>query len=309
MRLGEGHGMMFRICVIFLGFSELEHPPWEDTALTRLYTYVLDNEFGLWQDDHVFFRYTTRHWTEHCHLMLKDSDEGLIDAGLRLCDASTMRFRTWWTLYTGRYEPTSALGAASGIGWLHVVERLLDDGISVNSLDERDRLGLWWACHFGNEAVARLLLTRGAAFNRDDPESKLIPELHAASTKGHEAIVRLLLEYQANVNLNHTRYGTALSTASRFGNDSIVNLLIANGADIRAMIPHEVNALITAAVGREESTVRLLLEYGARFCKDDWVGLEAIDDWQRSQLDEAYERVEGKSREETIKILLELELS
>lgn len=311
MRLGEGHGMIFRICVVFLGLSEFEDPPYEDTGVDFIFRDVLDEEFGSWQDDHIFFRYATMHWIEHYHLMLEGSDDGLVEAGLRLCDVSAMRYRTWWPLYKYEYGPMSDeydlmsdLGAASAIGWLTVVEQLLDNEVAIDFIDDFGRSGLWWACLFGKEAVARLLLARGAAFNRNDPLSNLTPELNIASRVGHEAIVQLLLEYQANVNLNHKVHGTALSKASLNGKDSIVKLLIANGADVNAIIPIDVNALIMAAISERKSTVRLLLEHGARFCKDDWADVEGLSDALRSRLDEAFEEVKDKNREDTIKILL-----
>ncbi|KAJ3885655.1 hypothetical protein GG344DRAFT_58855, partial [Lentinula edodes] len=54
--------------------------------------------------------------------------------------------------------------------------------------------------------------------------------LQAASFKGHEAIVKLLLEKGAEVNAQGGAYGNALQAASSQGHETIIELLLDNGA-------------------------------------------------------------------------------
>ena len=61
------------------------------------------------------------------------------------------------------------------------------------------------ASHRGHEAIVRLLLEKGAAINTQDGTA-----LQAASFGGHEAIVQLLLEKGAIIN---TQNGTAVMVA------------------------------------------------------------------------------------------------
>lgn len=56
--------------------------------------------------------------------------------------------------------------------------------------------------------------------------------LQAASYRGHEAVVRLLLDKGAKVNTQSGYYGNALQAASSGGHETIVRLLLNKGAVI-----------------------------------------------------------------------------
>lgn len=90
--------------------------------------------------------------------------------------------------------------------------------------------------------------------------------LQAASVRGHERTVQLLLEIGADVNAqDNSRFGTALQAASARGHETTVQLLLENGADISAegSGDHAKNALVAASEGGHEKIVLLLLEKGA----------------------------------------------
>jgi ankyrin repeat protein len=58
--------------------------------------------------------------------------------------------------------------------------------------------------------------------------------LQVASLKGHETIVRLLLDNGADVNAVEGRYGSALYIASSGRHETIVQMLLDKGADVNA---------------------------------------------------------------------------
>jgi len=73
------------------------------------------------------------------------------------------------------------------------------------------------------------LLEKGADVNAQG--GQFGNALRAASTWGHEAVVRLLLEKGADVNAQGGgRYGNALRAASYGGHEAVVQLLLENGA-------------------------------------------------------------------------------
>ena len=87
--------------------------------------------------------------------------------------------------------------------------------------------------------------------------------LAAASSKGHENIVQLLIENGANIHAQGGFYGNALQVASSKGHENIVQLLIKKGADIHAQGGFYGNALQAASYGGHENIVQLLIERGA----------------------------------------------
>jgi ankyrin repeat protein len=54
------------------------------------------------------------------------------------------------------------------------------------------------------------------------------------SYKGHEQIVRLLVEKGADANAQGGYYGNALQAASSEGHEQVVRLLVEKGADVNA---------------------------------------------------------------------------
>ena len=58
--------------------------------------------------------------------------------------------------------------------------------------------------------------------------------LQAASSKGHESVVRLLVESGEDVNAQGGFYGNTLQAASSKGDESVVRLLLERGADVNA---------------------------------------------------------------------------
>ncbi|RYN98011.1 hypothetical protein AA0120_g2336 [Alternaria tenuissima] len=110
----------------------------------------------------------------------------------------------------------------------------------------------------------------------------VINALQAISVKGHEAIVKLLLDKGADANAQGGRFGNALCEASARGYEAVVKLLLDKGANANAQGGHFSNALYAALVeGHEavgghfgnalqaasacghEAVVKLLLDKGA----------------------------------------------
>jgi ankyrin repeat protein len=87
--------------------------------------------------------------------------------------------------------------------------------------------------------------------------------LQAASVKGDESIVRILLDYGADVNTIGGYYGSSLQAASAEGDESIVRILLDHGADVNALGGKHGNALNAALWAEHEGTVLMLLEAGA----------------------------------------------
>lgn len=122
----------------------------------------------------------------------------------------------------------------------------------------------------GSIPIVRILLDAGAThlINRAKvTRYQGRTPIQAAAEGGHEAMVRLLLDLDADVNAPPSPCGgrTALQVASFSGHVGVVRLLIANGADVNAPAARlsGYTALQGASQAGEAEVVGILLQSGA----------------------------------------------
>jgi ankyrin repeat protein len=126
---------------------------------------------------------------------------------------------------------------ASAVGNTQRVKNLLIESpelIGSYSADGFTPLGL--AAHFGNEETVKLLLEYNADINTRSTDGNLNNmAIHAAIAGNHEHIVKLLIEHGANLSVKcegKWRLGfTPLHVAAYFGRESIIRMLLKAGAD------------------------------------------------------------------------------
>ena len=87
--------------------------------------------------------------------------------------------------------------------------------------------------------------------------------LQAASNQGSEAIVKMLIESGADVNVQGGHYGSALQAASYRGSEAIVKILIESGADVNVQGGIYGSAIQAASYRGSEAIVKMLIESGA----------------------------------------------
>ena len=134
---------------------------------------------------------------------------------------------------------------------------------------------LYYASGLGLEWVIHDIISAEEAAGRDVEDILKVEggfygnALQAASLKGHEAVVKLLLDKNADVNAQGGAYGNALQAASLFGHEAVVKLLLDKNADVNAQGGHYDNALQAAAERGHEVVVELLMERGAKLPIDE----------------------------------------
>ena len=134
----------------------------------------------------------------------------------------------------------------------------------VIECDAEEFLDLCWNTD-DDGAVRKALDTQPELVRCRDtrPNKVMYTPLHHASNKGHEEVVRVLLEHDAAVDAQDTYGWTALHCATRNAQEMVARVLLEGGAEVDAEDAHGVTALRIAAQRGYEAMVQVLLEHGA----------------------------------------------
>lgn len=126
----------------------------------------------------------------------------------------------------------------------------------------------------GQTDIVRVLLAVGG--DPDAPDDTGIYPLDYAAFDNKVDLARLLLEYNAQVNLLF-RGSTPLDLAVAAGHAETARLLIDNGADVRRVYPSGRTPLHIAAAGGSAELTALLIDRGAEIEARDRYGLSPLD--------------------------------
>ncbi|KAH0555897.1 hypothetical protein GP486_006156 [Trichoglossum hirsutum] len=152
------------------------------------------------------------------------------------------------------------------------IQSLLDNGLNIYTDSSKFRDALLWAANLGHEEVVRLLLegrAGAAAMDKRGGDTACTLALHHATENGHESVVRLpLLGEDAAINAKNSDG----ETAAKKGHEAVVRLLLESKLDVNAKGHHGQTALHWAVIYWHEATIRLLLEAKADVDVKDEVG-------------------------------------
>src|SRR5262245_26395908 len=124
----------------------------------------------------------------------------------------------------------TGLMIAAWYGDLPMMELFLSRGADINKTNGVQEQALMHAAWRGQRDAVRWLLDHGARIDRDGRQWSA---LHYAVFAGHEAIAQLLIERGANINARATNGSSVLMMAAREGRDGLVRTLLEHGADAR----------------------------------------------------------------------------
>lgn len=152
-----------------------------------------------------------------------------------------------------------------------VIEFQVDPEETIGRLNDKYSYGptesaLMSACFAGHRSIVRMLLDYGAEVHVG--QHSLLHTTCPGSGDNNEesrlAIVQMLIEKGVDVNAEGGENTYVLHAASRDGNSKIVELLLKNGADVNAKNrDHETALYVACGRGGNPDTVRVLLNYGA----------------------------------------------
>ena len=173
----------------------------------------------------------------------------------------------------------TAVSVAAANGFAEVLEVLLDGSENLNARDgnPQRQTVLQIASSKGHQAVVGLLIDKGADADLKDKYGKAA--LHEAARNGHEAVVRLLIDKGADTSLKDKYGKTALQEAAWNGHEAVVRLLIDKGAG--TSLKEEIMTALHEAARNGHDVVRLLIDKGADISlKED--GMTALHDAARN---------------------------
>jgi ankyrin repeat protein len=161
------------------------------------------------------------------------------------------------------------LSHAAELGLGDIIQLLLDSNANINLEDKRGRTPLLWAAQKGHETIVSKLLA-SAGVNVDYPDTDGRTPLSHAAELGLAEIVQLLLDSNADINLEDKRGRTPLLWATQEGHETIVSELLASaGVDVDHPDPDGRAPLSHAAeLGRGE-VIQLLLDSNADINLED----------------------------------------
>jgi ankyrin repeat protein len=151
---------------------------------------------------------------------------------------------------------------AAAIGHLEacqwLLERFHDTEFKMN-LDK----ALKAAAYSGSLAIVKLLLDRGANVNINSEDiNDLNTALQAAAYMGHKEVLEVLLDHGADADARGGGYQTALIAAAHRGHSDAVKVLLERGADQKIESVLHGSPLHAAAMAQHVGAVKLLFKHG-----------------------------------------------
>ncbi|KAK4198015.1 Pfs, NACHT and ankyrin domain protein [Triangularia verruculosa] len=260
----ELHLAHFSVKEYLLGENQFNIATASISIIRTCLTYLTDinSSYKEIKRDFPLARYAAEVWAGHA--VLAQASEDIVPATVSFLEKEAT-FQRWAQLYQAdrpwEYNPGPPRGSrlyyACFIGLVAPARDLIGKGADVNAQGGYYGNALQAASSEGHQEIVKLLLDKGADVNAQGGEYG--NALQAASSKGHQEIVKLLLDKGADINAQGGYYGNALQAASWRGNQEIVKLLLDKGADGGSYG----NALQAASSEGHQEIIKLLLDKGA----------------------------------------------
>lgn len=144
-------------------------------------------------------------------------------------------------------------------GNLDFLNALIEEGVSVDQVDERGTHGIHWAAQEDHLPVVKRLVASGISIEVLDAKGR--STLSRAALMGHAQLVQYLVEAGADLHAESGNENTALGLAAWNGHTEVVRVLYDAGAGVNP------RAVMRAAKSGHISTIRYLCEEAIN---EDW---------------------------------------
>ncbi|CAH0052895.1 unnamed protein product, partial [Clonostachys solani] len=262
-----------RICITYQCFD----------AFTSGYC-ATDQEYEERIQNYPLFSYAAHYWGQHTrnskqfdHALLLLKQTAHIQGSFQTLSIGERPFK--WEGYSQKLtRDIVALHLLAYLGLDELIGEIAEAEIDAESSD--GRTPLWAAAAQGHEAVARLLVERGAAIN---PKGNIETPLFTPAYRGQEAVARVLIDHGATINPTIKEgFWTPLFAAVSQGHEAVARLLIGHGARVETgcepvnscdldfdplgceLSPKRETPLLITSRGKDNVVTRqLLVEHGA----------------------------------------------
>ncbi|KAL8993605.1 MAG: hypothetical protein Q9169_006219 [Polycauliona sp. 2 TL-2023] len=217
-----------------------------------------------------FLEYASTAWGVHAHLSEGTGDD-VPDLTTRLLKSPSEgrgNYELWLQIYQkskgihhSHLSEFKPLFFAASFGLPKTLQDLLEDEEEndLSSWTETEGDPIREAVAQGHTEVVQILMEHYAV----SEEAKLSQYLYIASFKGHDKIVRFLLDKGVNVDAVGGKQGTALQIAALEGQKDVVQLLLSRHASTKVVSARFGTPLSAAAEKGHERTFQILLNAGA----------------------------------------------
>lgn len=163
---------------------------------------------------------------------------------------------------------------------------LLIKGADPNAQNKFGQTAMGYAVMMDKTDIADVLLEHGGEANSEvtistfDMGMKVLrqfPLLILAVQKKNMEMVKLLLDYEADVNVHGHKGATGLIIAVNLDLKDMITLLLSKGADINAQMDDGKTALMWSVLRKNKDMISLLLSHGADESLEDKRGKIAFD--------------------------------
>ncbi|CVL06935.1 related to ankyrin [Fusarium mangiferae] len=218
-------------------------------------------------DENPLFHYASHHWGDHAR-NAKTICKGVIeflksDSNVQSSAQSLMAWRRYFHSQTVP-ENMKGLHLAAYFGNITETQILLLDN-DPDLINGHGRTALSYAANNGHLAIVEMLLENGA--NIDLGDDMLLTPLSWTCVSGHTTIAEIILQNHAQVDSRDDDERTPLSHAAEHGNTAIVQLLLDNNAEVDSEDRWGQTPLLIAVGEGHVDIVLLLLANGADI---DW---------------------------------------
>lgn len=158
------------------------------------------------------------------------------------------------------FDTRGFLHSAAQGGNLVMIELLLRHGANISARALNGKTPLLYAIDADQPAAVEALLAAGADIEEPHGDDYGCRPLGFAACRGHDEVVRILLDYGADMEARNNADATAVVSLATEGHVSTMQLLLERGADARSRTSSGYNALEAATCDDDIEMVRLLLQ-------------------------------------------------